>query len=133
MITKTKQEIIIEKFVHYAKKTNSPILEEFESLSIKKIAGLLFNHTTSRNGRGMRLSSLGVSVLTRFFESYLINLTIKEITSTHLIFLDRHLNFPYFLEPKHIRLFDSNDALELKLLDGDLDAWVNNKKINSCY
>ncbi len=101
--------------------------------SNEELEGLIFYH--GKNNK--RLKNYGFYILRLVFEHYDINIKLQskdnQITSfanKHYLFLNKEMNFPYFLDEKRmtISLFDKNDAVRLKLVDGNLEKLVQSHK-----
>lgn len=74
-----------------------------------------------------RLTEIGFQYVSRWFKTINIELTFEgKIKSKHLLYLSRNLRTPYHLSHrgKNLYLFDDEDAIELILLNGDLDQYV---------
>jgi len=41
--------------------------------------------------------------------------------------LDKHLFWPYYLTKREITMFGATDVFDLKLYDGDINAWCKAK------
>ena len=86
----------------------------------------LFFYSASYNAR---LTSQGMWFMKRWFQVITINFTHKlphRPKANHLLCLGKNLRTPYFInyQGTHIELFNDEDAIELILLDGDLDQYV---------
>jgi hypothetical protein len=63
------------------------------------------------------------------FEAYTVRIpkdtTIK---AKYLTALDRHMQWPYFLDRNRLILFNEMDAMEFTLFGGDLESWCEGKE-----
>jgi hypothetical protein len=98
------------------------------------IYALLFQNIRVRNNQpaGLKLTREGFIWLKKHYDYYKIE-TVITITGRHVLYLDRYLEYPYFLKmlPKNhveLYLFGSHDTVELKLLGGDLERWIENRQ-----
>jgi hypothetical protein len=80
-----------------------------------------------RDGTGLRLTSYGMRVCKKLYDSTTVALTTKP-TTKELITLDKHLYWPYFINKKEITLFSESDAFDIKLY-GDIKAWCKGKQL----
>ena len=81
-----------------------------------------------RRGRGLRLSRGGLLLMQKRYDSYKIKLKSQTpIKTKHLITLEKHLPYPYYITDKVLVLFSGKDAVDFKLYDGDLVRWCESK------
>ena len=111
------------------------------------IYALLFDNIRIKKGVpfGLRLTSEGYNWLKKQYEVYEVKLNKKRLVSKHVLYLDKYLEFPYYVVktpkppkiwqtkvlPKQnvkLLLFAGKDTIELKLLEGNIDQWVENRK-----
>tara|TARA_Y100001970_G_C14190795_1_gene835261 strand:- start:529 stop:918 length:390 start_codon:yes stop_codon:yes gene_type:complete len=82
--------------------------------------------------QSLRLTKMGVQVLEEHFPSYVIKIkqpfTVKAI---HIHNLEREMLLPYYIDNKKIVVFNEKDAVDLKLIDGDVELWSRNFSINN--
>lgn len=79
---------------------------------------------------GLRLTDLGLQILKVCFECWEIRVTEDwRIRSKHIVFFDRHCNFPFHVDKNFITFFDSEHAFILKLFS-DFDRYMK-QEINS--
>ena len=133
---------------------NKFIEEQHLELEIEKnelthgvIYALLFDNIRIKENVpfGLRLTSEGYNWLKKQYEVYEVKLNKKSLVSKHVLYLDKYLEFPYYVVktpkppktwqakvlPKQnvkLLLFAGKDTIELKLLEGDIDQWVENRK-----
>jgi hypothetical protein len=97
----------------------------------------MFTMFVSRIGKdsfeqSLRLTKMGVQVLEEHFPSYVIKIkqpfTVKAI---HIHNLEREMLLPYYIDNKKIVVFNEKDAVDLKLIDGDVELWSRNFSINN--
>jgi hypothetical protein len=80
------------------------------------------------SGKGLRLSDVGLQLMKTFFKCYEIPLPGGyKITAPHLIYLDRIAEMPYWLNHQYISVFDSDLAMMLRLMDGNLQSLVDSR------
>jgi hypothetical protein len=48
-------------------------------------------------------------------------------TGNQILTLDKYLHTPYYLKKSRLILFEEVAAVELLMIDGDIDLWVQNK------
>jgi hypothetical protein len=111
------------------------------------IYALLFDNIRIKKGIpfGLRLTKEGYSWLKNHYEVYEVKLNKKRLVGKHILYLDKYLEFPYYIVeapktpktwsakvlPKQnvkLLLFAGKDTIELKLLEGNIDKWVENRK-----
>lgn len=142
----------VHKFV-----ANKFIEEQAEDLGIEKndlthgvIYSLLFDNIRVKDNKpfGLRLTQEGFNWLKRYYDVYKITLNKSHLFGNHILYLDRYLEFPYYIgkwtarkrtgritsvvptpfQGVDLYLFAGQDTIELKLLSGDIDRWVQNRK-----
>jgi hypothetical protein len=134
---------------------NKFIEEQDLTLEIEKnelthgvIYALLFDNIRIKDNKpfGLRLTKDGYKWLKNHYDVYEVKLNKKKLVSKHILYLDKYLEFPYYiveaptpkatwgqtnLLPKQnvkLLLFAGKDTLELRLLEGNIDKWVENRK-----
>ena len=133
---------------------NKFIEEQDLTLEIEKnelthgvIYALLFDNIRIKDNKpfGLRLTKDGYKWLKNHYDVYEVKLNKKKLVSKHLLYLDKYLEFPYYIveQPKtpktwgikalpkqnvKLLLFAGKDTVELKLLEGNIDKWVENRK-----
>jgi len=135
---------------------NKFIEEQAEELGIEKnelthgvVYALLFDNIRIKDNEpfGLRLTKEGFNWLKEHYDVYKITLSEEYLTGRHILYLDRYLEFPYYIirrtpyrravgpaSPQKtfqgvgLYLFSGQDTIELKLLSGDIDKWVENRK-----
>ena len=135
---------------------NKFIEEQAEDLGIEKnelthgvIYALLFDNIRVKDNKpfGLRLTKEGFSWLKEHYDVYKITLNRPSLVGKHTLYLDRYLEFPYYVIQRtpatrrsggitsvvkrpnvDLYLFAGQDTIELKLLAGDIDKWVQNRK-----
>lgn len=82
----------------------------------------------------LRLSKSGLYDLKNHFKSFLIPLKKGfQVKNVHIKYLERDLIYPYYLDNKQLILFNGKDVLDIKLHDGDLDAWARARYMDENY
>ena len=136
---------------------NKFIEEQAEDLGIEKnelthgvIYALLFDNirVKDNNPVGLRLTKEGFNWLKTHYDTYKVTLNVSRLVGRHILYLDKYLEFPYYVierTPKKrpggitsvtqrpfqgvdLYLFAGHDTVELKLLEGNIDKWVENRK-----
>jgi hypothetical protein len=81
-----------------------------------------------RKGHGTRFTTLGMKLAQQAFESYTIRIPKDaKLKAKYLTALDRHLQWPYFVDRNRLMLFNEMDAMEFTLYGGDLESWCEGK------
>lgn len=143
-------EFLADKFIE----------EQAEDLGIEKnaltrgvIYALLFDNIRVKDNKpfGLRLTKEGFNWLKGYYDVYKITLNRGRLIGKHILYLDRYLEFPYYVVQRtpsrrygaspgitavvqkpfqgvDLYLFAGQDTIELKLLSGDIDKWVQNRK-----
>ena len=134
------------------------IEDQAEELGIEKnelthgvVYALLFDNIRIKDNEpfGLRLTKEGFNWLKEHYDVYKITLTRQHLAGRHILYLDRYLEFPYYIVRRtpykrrdggittvaqkpfqgvDLYLFAGQDTIELKLLAGDIDKWVENRK-----
>lgn len=90
------------------------------------------NEYNARNS--LRLNKAGLYELKLMFKTYAIPLKQGfQVKNVHIKYLERELNYPYYLDNKQLILFNGKDSLDIKLQDGDLDKWARARYIDENY
>tara|TARA_Y100001938_G_C7786895_1_gene280638 strand:- start:51 stop:440 length:390 start_codon:yes stop_codon:yes gene_type:complete len=87
---------------------------------------------TASFDNSLRLTKIGVQVLEEHFPSYVIK--VKQpfsVKAIHIHNLEREMLLPYYIDNKKIVVFNEKDAVDLKLIDGDVELWSRNFSINN--
>ena len=93
---------------------------------------------SARPDTGFRVSPLGRDILAKHFTKYKIELKLNSTTlhqhrqmaigtGHQILALDKYLHTPYYLKKDRLILFEEVAAVELLMIDGDIDLWVQNK------
>jgi len=93
---------------------------------------------SARPDTGFRVSPLGRDILSKHFTKYKIELKLNSTTlhqhrqmaigtGNQILTLDKYLHTPYYLKKSRLILFEEVAAVELLMIDGDIDLWVQNK------
>ncbi len=93
---------------------------------------------SARPDTGFRVSPLGRDILAKHFTKYKIELKLNSTTlhqhrqmaigtGNQILTLDKYLHTPYYLKKSRLILFEEVAAVELLMIDGDIDLWVQNK------
>ena len=139
---------------------NKFIEDQADELGVEKnelthgvVYALLFDNIRIKENEpfGLRLTSEGFSWLKAHYDVYKITLNRSHLFGNHILYLDRYLEFPYYIVSRtpqrrygsnpgitavvqkpfqgvDLYLFAGHDTIELKLLAGDIDKWVENRK-----
>ena len=93
----------------------------------------ILNMFVSRlSDNSLRLTKIGVQILEQHFPSYVIK--IKQpfsVKSIHVYNLEKEMLLPYYIDNKKIVVFNEKDAVDLKLIDGDVELWSRNVTVNN--
>ncbi len=90
------------------------------------------NQYSSRNS--LRLNKAGLFELKTLFKCFPIPLKKGfQVKNVHIKYLERDLVYPYYLDNKQLVLFNGKDVLDIKLHDGDLDAWARARYMDENY
>jgi hypothetical protein len=82
----------------------------------------------------LRINKSGLFVLKDCFKRYPVPLKPGfQVKNVHIKYLEEELKFPYYLDNKSLVLFSGQDAIEIKLHDGDLDVWARSRWVNDRY
>jgi len=82
----------------------------------------------------LRLSKSGLYDLKTHFKCFPIPLKKGfQVKNVHIKYLERDLIYPYYLDNKQLILFNGKDVLDIKLHDGDLDAWARARYMDENY
>ena len=93
---------------------------------------------SAQSDTGFRVSPLGRDILKKHFKTYNIELKLNSSTmhkhrkvamgtGNQILTLDKYLNTPYYLRKSTLVLFEEVPAVELLMIDCDIDLWVQNK------
>ena len=139
---------------------NKFIEEQAEELGVEQnelthgvVYALLFDNIRIKDNEpfGLRLTKEGFNWLKRHYDVYKITLNRSHLFGDHILYLDRYLEFPYYVVQRtpskrygsspgitavvqkpfqgvELYLFAGQDTIEIKLLSGDIDKWVKNRK-----
>lgn len=105
---------VYSKQLHETSKSN---------LTIKDFRLTIWHNNRSNSDNGLRLTEKGFNLLKEDLElkSYEIELPKdQKMTSQILIWLDRFIDSPYYLEKNKLTVFKESTAFELYLFSGDL-------------
>ncbi len=91
-------------------------------------------HNEQGSKHSLRISKRGLFELKTLFKIFPIPMPKGfQVKNVHTKYLEQDLIFPYYLDNKMLILFSSQDALEIKLHDGDLDSWARSRWVNDRY
>jgi predicted molibdopterin-dependent oxidoreductase YjgC len=91
-------------------------------------------HNEYSTKESLRINKQGLHELKTCFKLYPIPLKNGfQVKNLHVKYLERDMLFPWYLDNKKLVLFSQRDAMELKLQDGDLDAWARSRWVNESY
>jgi len=103
-----------------------------KNVSDAQISLMFVNRSSDSIESSLRLSKIGLQILEEHFPSYVIKIkqpfTVKAI---HIHNLEREMLLPYYIDNKKIVVFNEKDAVDLKLIDGDVELWSRNFSINN--
>jgi len=91
--------------------------------SLKEYMPLIWQNTRSKDTGGLRLTEYGYDFLIEKLDLRFYDVPYpkdKPITTQTIIFLDKFITCPYFLNNKSILVTDEKKSLELHLFAGDL-------------
>ena len=75
--------------------------------------------------KGLRLTPLGYQLLKREYQYFSFPIEKgSKVTPRHILALDTEMQWPYYLTPKQIVLFNEEDSVIFKLVGG-YDNWVS--------
>lgn len=74
--------------------------------------------------RGMRLTDHGLMYFKSHFKFWEHKLTDLPLTNAKKIWLDRFLVLPYHFGSGYLTLFEKQAAMQLKLVDNSIEAWM---------
>ena len=101
--------------------------------TITENTAILWNNEYSSTD-SLRLSRSGWYDLKQYFKSFPIPLKRGfQVKNVHIKYLERDLIYPYYLDNKQLILFNGKDVLDIKLHDGDLDAWARARYMDENY
>ena len=111
------------ELIHYINKNTTGKTAGRKEITISDI------FISARPDTGFRVSPLGRDILAKHFKKYKIELKSKKATGTgnQILTLDKYLHTPYYLKKSRLILFEEVAAVELLMIDGDIDLWVQNK------
>ena len=140
---------------------NKFIEDQADELGVEKnelthgvVYAVLFDNIRIKDNEpfGLRLTKEGFNWLKGHYDVYKITLNRPSLVGNHILYLDRYLEFPYYVIQRtpatrrsnimagtiavkvtnkpgvDLYLFAGQDTIELKLLSGDIDKWVQNRK-----
>tara|TARA_B100001094_G_C18115363_1_gene763663 strand:+ start:693 stop:1079 length:387 start_codon:yes stop_codon:yes gene_type:complete len=103
-----------------------------KNVSDAQISLMFVNRSSDSIESSLRVSKIGLQILEEHFPSYVIKIkqpfTVKAI---HIHNLEREMLLPYYIDNKKIVVFNEKDAVDLKLIDGDVELWSRNFSINN--
>ncbi len=93
----------------------------------------ILNMFVSRlSDNSLRLTKIGVQILEQHFPSYIIKTKQPfSVKSIHIYNLEKEMLLPYYIDNKKIVVFNEKDAVDLKLIDGDVELWSRNITVNT--
>ncbi len=103
-----------------------------KNVSDAQISLMFVNRSSASIESSLRVSKIGLQILEEHFPSNVIKIkqpfTVKAI---HIHNLEREMLLPYYIDNKKIVVFNEKDAVDLKLIDGDVELWSRNFSINN--
>jgi len=101
--------------------------EDTSADNVKKNLKIFWKNPRLNGVRSMALTKLGYQFMEPHLKFYTIELTdAPEELIRNIIWLDKYLDCPFFLENKRIRLTRERTAVMLMLYGGDLNRFVFN-------
>ena len=93
----------------------------------------ILNMFVSRlSDNSLRLTKIGVQILEQHFPSYVIKTKQPfSVKTIHIHNLEKEMLLPYYIDNKKIVVFNEKDAVDLKLIDGDVELWSRNVTVNN--
>lgn len=93
-----------------------------DEATVKNYYNQWWKNTREKEVGGLRLTELGLNTLKEIgVEMFTIPYPEEmELTTNVIIFLDQHINSPYYIDGKSITVTDGRKAVELTLFAGDL-------------
>ena len=86
-----------------------------------------------RNGKGLNLSKLGLSVMNLMnFECdiYMFDKDTIKFTPKLRILMDKYNKYPYYIDKTKLVLFGQEDRVLFKLYGSDVDTWIDHMESN---
>ncbi len=115
------------------KQTTSAIKKQQDIPYFDGSSGLIWHNEYSAKD-SLRINKSGLFVLKDCFKRYPVPLKPGfQVKNVHIKYLEEELKFPYYLDNKSLVLFSGQDAMEIKLHDGDLDVWARSRWVNDRY
>jgi hypothetical protein len=95
-------------------------------LTVKEVCYMMFKNLqhTDTSVSGLRLTSTGFKVLSKRYEAYKFKLGDSGLQKSLLIKLHEKMQWPYYLDKKFLYLFNSDDAMWLKLSDSSVEKFA---------
>lgn len=101
----------------------------FTGKTDEQVVRMMFGSFRGRDQttRGMRLTNMGLQVMTSYFQAYQIKRPEgRKVTAIELLYLDRRSKLPYFVgETGQLVMFDPDLGIKLKLCDGDIQTLID--------
>jgi hypothetical protein len=96
--------------------------KDTDDATVKNYYSQWWKNTREKEVGGLRLTELGLDTLKEIdVEMFTIPYPEEmELTTNVIIFLDQHINSPYYIDSKSITVTDGRKAVELTLFAGDL-------------
>jgi len=93
-----------------------------DEATVKNYYNKWWKNTREKDVGGLRLTELGLNTLKEIgVQTFTIPYPHEmELTTNVIIFLDQHINSPYYIDGKSITVTDDRKAVELTLFAGDL-------------
>ena len=86
----------------------------------------MFKNYQEGRQKGLRLTSFGWHLMRNDFTHYSFQLPAQfRLTAGHLIGLQSHCEWPYYIGAGYLRLFGEADYLEVRLVNNDIVLWLN--------
>lgn len=126
----THQEHITSILIQQATEKASPLLSLVADQTVSDACWSVFASVRGKDGskRGMLLSEVGLQLMRSFFKCHDIKLAPGyKVKTTHLIYMDRVNRMPYWFNDTHAILFDSEVALMLRMVDGDIQRLIDTR------
>jgi len=113
----------------FLKASDRPISEEL----IKKFRRQWWWNNRRKTEGGLRLTESALKYVTDVCELKVYRIEFPEefcVTAQVLIWLDRFIDSPYYIDNRHITVLKEKSAFELYLFSGDVRKYGHNKALN---
>ncbi len=101
-------------------------------INVKKYMSEWWQNTRSKGDGGLRLTDQGFLYLTGELDLQCYDVPFPqdfELTTNSVIWLDRFITCPYYLNKHQITVFDEKKSIELHLFSGDIKKYGLSKAL----